>query len=172
MLIFFWMLLLQEKCQSKQFFSGPCFPVFRLNTEIFTVNIRIKSKRGKMRSVTNSGLHKCCHSCNFVFSFLEIIVNGRSLEICFLKSSRREETGVPNQWALWVNRDVEFIEVYLSFHMFRFKQFWFFFLGGGGRLQGIDNLEVPASCSWKCSDLNGCFFHQCCPVQVIYLGYW
>ena len=131
MLIFFWMLLLHEKCQSKQFFSGPCFPVFRLNTEIFTVNIRIKSKRGKMRSVTNSGLHKCCHSCNFVFSFLEIIVNGRSLEICFLKSSRREETGVPNQWALWVNRDVEFIEVYLSFHMFRFKQFWFFFFWGG-----------------------------------------
>ena len=76
-------------------------------------------------------MHKCCHSCNFVFSFLEIIVNARSLEICFLKSSRREETGVANQWALWVNRDVEFIEVYLSFHMFRFKQFWFFFGGGG-----------------------------------------
>ena len=31
-------------------FSGPYFPVFRLNTEIYFVNLRIQSKYGKIRT--------------------------------------------------------------------------------------------------------------------------
>ena len=32
------------------FFSGPYFPVFRLNTEIYSVNLRIQSKYRKIRT--------------------------------------------------------------------------------------------------------------------------
>ena len=77
-------------------FSGPHFPVFGLNTQftpfgmktkICGVNFRIQSKCGKIRSgknsvvghfsrnLSNSDFRKCCHSFNFVFSFLEISGN-------------------------------------------------------------------------------------------------
>ena len=33
-----------------QSFSGPCFPAFGLNTDIYSVNLRIQSKYGKIRT--------------------------------------------------------------------------------------------------------------------------
>ena len=34
-------------------FLGPCFPVFELNTEIYSVNLRIQSKYGKAQTRKN-----------------------------------------------------------------------------------------------------------------------
>ena len=45
---------LLEKCPNTDFFSGPCFHAFGLNTEIHGLNIRIQSKLGKMRTRKNS----------------------------------------------------------------------------------------------------------------------
>ena len=41
--------LLLKSVQTR-IFSGPCFPVFGLNTEIYGVNLRIQSKCGKIRT--------------------------------------------------------------------------------------------------------------------------
>ena len=35
-------------------FSGPCFPVFGLNTEVYGVNLRIQSEYRKIRTRKNS----------------------------------------------------------------------------------------------------------------------
>ena len=43
-----------EKCQNTEFFSGPYFPVFGLNTEIYEVNLCIQSEYGKIRTRKNS----------------------------------------------------------------------------------------------------------------------
>ena len=45
---------LREKCLNTEFFSGPSFPVFGLNTEIYSVNFLIQSKYGKIRTRKNS----------------------------------------------------------------------------------------------------------------------
>ena len=36
-------LLLSENCPNMEFFFGPYFPVFKLNMEIYGVNLRIQS---------------------------------------------------------------------------------------------------------------------------------
>ena len=43
-----------EKCQNTEFPSGPYFPVFQLNTDIYFVNLRIQSGNGKIRTRKNS----------------------------------------------------------------------------------------------------------------------
>ena len=40
---------LREKCPNTEFFSGPYFPVFGLNTEIYSANICIQSEYRKIR---------------------------------------------------------------------------------------------------------------------------
>ena len=45
---------LPEKCPNTEFFSGPYFPVFGLNREIYSVNIRIQFEYGKKRTRKNS----------------------------------------------------------------------------------------------------------------------
>ena len=39
---------LHEKCPHTMFFSGPYFPIFELNTEIYSVNLCIQSEWGKI----------------------------------------------------------------------------------------------------------------------------
>ena len=39
-----------EKCPNTEYFPGPYFPVFGLNTEIYGVNLRIQFKYGKKRT--------------------------------------------------------------------------------------------------------------------------
>ena len=51
-----------EKFPNKEFFSGQYFPVFRLNTEIYGVNLRIQSKYRKIRTRKSSVLGH--FSCN------------------------------------------------------------------------------------------------------------
>ena len=43
-----------EKCPNTEYFPGPYFPVFGLNTEIYGVNLRIQSKYRKIRTRNNS----------------------------------------------------------------------------------------------------------------------
>ena len=45
---------LREKCLNTEFFLCPSFPVFGLNTEIYSVNFLIQSKYGIMRTRKNS----------------------------------------------------------------------------------------------------------------------
>ena len=49
-------------------FSGQYFPVFRLNTEIYSVNLRIQSKYRKIRTIEISIFGHFLHSDN-LFSF-------------------------------------------------------------------------------------------------------
>ena len=48
--IYFVTYSLREKCPNTEFFSGPYFPVFGLNTEIHLVNFRIQSEYSKIRT--------------------------------------------------------------------------------------------------------------------------
>ena len=45
---------LREKCPNTEFFSGPYFPVFGLNAEIYGVNLHIHSEYRKRRTRKNS----------------------------------------------------------------------------------------------------------------------
>ena len=45
---------LREKCPNTEFFSGPYFPVFGMNTEIYGVNLRIQSEYSKIQTRKNS----------------------------------------------------------------------------------------------------------------------
>ena len=51
-----------EKCPNKEFFCGPYFPVFGLNTEIYEVNLHIQSEHGKIRTRKNSVFGHFSHS--------------------------------------------------------------------------------------------------------------
>ena len=46
--------ILREKCENTKFFSCPYFPVFGLNTEIYSVNLHIYSAYRKIRTRKNS----------------------------------------------------------------------------------------------------------------------
>ena len=50
------MIITAWKVSKYRVFSGPYFPVFGLNTEIYGVNLRIQSKYGKIRTRKNSVL--------------------------------------------------------------------------------------------------------------------
>ena len=39
-----------EKCLNAEFFSGPYFPLFRLNTKIYSLNLRIQFEYEKMET--------------------------------------------------------------------------------------------------------------------------
>ena len=43
-----------EKYPNMEFFSGPYFPIFRLNTEIYGVHLRTQSKYGQKLTRKNS----------------------------------------------------------------------------------------------------------------------
>ena len=45
---------LHEKCPNMEFFSGPYFSAFGLNTEIYGINLRIQSEYRKIRTRKNS----------------------------------------------------------------------------------------------------------------------
>ena len=45
-----------RKMSKYEVFSGPYFPLFRLNTEIYRVKLRIQSKYGKIQARKNSAL--------------------------------------------------------------------------------------------------------------------
>ena len=45
---------LREKCPNMEVFFGLYFPVFGLNTEIYSVNLVIQSKYGKIRARKSS----------------------------------------------------------------------------------------------------------------------
>ena len=47
-------LTMREKCPKYGVISGPNFPVFGLNTEIYGVNLRIQSEYRKIRTRKNS----------------------------------------------------------------------------------------------------------------------
>ena len=47
---------LREKWPNTEYFSGPHFPTFGLNTEGYSVSLRIQSEWGKMRTRKNSCL--------------------------------------------------------------------------------------------------------------------
>ena len=50
---------LREKCPYSEF-SGPYFPAFGLNTEIYKVNLRILSKCGKMETSKTANTDSFC----------------------------------------------------------------------------------------------------------------
>ena len=50
------------KVSKYEVFSGPLFPVFRLNTEIYSVNLRIQPIYGKIRTRKNSVFAHYSHS--------------------------------------------------------------------------------------------------------------
>ena len=52
-IIIIW-LSLREKCPNTEFFSGPFFPAFGLNTERYGVSLRIESECRKIRTRKNS----------------------------------------------------------------------------------------------------------------------
>ena len=60
---------LREKCPNKDFFSGPYFPVFGLNTEIYEVNLRIQSEDRKIPTRKNSVFRYFSRSANSVCNF-------------------------------------------------------------------------------------------------------
>ena len=45
---------MREKSPNMEFFSGPYYPVFRLNTEIYSVNLLIQYEYGKIQTRKNS----------------------------------------------------------------------------------------------------------------------
>ena len=49
-----YLMTLREKVSKYEVFSGLYFPVFGLNTEIYSVKLRIQSKYGKIRTRKNS----------------------------------------------------------------------------------------------------------------------
>ena len=53
-------------------FSGPCFPIYGLNMEIYGVNLRIQSKYGKIRTRKNSVLEHFLRSDIFELLLAEI----------------------------------------------------------------------------------------------------
>ena len=55
---------LREKCPNTEFFSGPYFPAFGTNTEIYGVNLRIQSEYRKIRTRKNSVFGHCSRSHN------------------------------------------------------------------------------------------------------------
>ena len=58
--------LLYKKYPNTDFFSGLYFHVFGLNTEIYSVTLRIQSKYGKIRTRKNSVLGLFLHSASRV----------------------------------------------------------------------------------------------------------
>ena len=55
---------LGEKCPNTDFFSGPYFPVFELNMEIYSENLCIQSEYRKIRTRKNSVFgHFLCSGC-------------------------------------------------------------------------------------------------------------
>ena len=67
--LIFFCLTLREKCPNTEFFSGPYFPVFGLNTEIFSVSLRIYSECGKIRTRKNSTSGHFSRSVNITQTF-------------------------------------------------------------------------------------------------------
>ena len=48
------MLALREKCPNTELFPGPYFPAFRLNTERYSIYLRIQCECGEIRTRKNS----------------------------------------------------------------------------------------------------------------------
>ena len=53
---------LREKCPNMEFFSGPYFPAFGLNTDRYRVSLRIQSEYGKIRTRKSSVFGQFSHS--------------------------------------------------------------------------------------------------------------
>ena len=51
-----------KKCPNLKFFLGPYFPTYRLNTKFCSLNLRIQSKSGKIRTRKNSKLDQFSRS--------------------------------------------------------------------------------------------------------------
>ena len=62
-------------------FSGSYFPVFGLNMEIYSVNLRIQSKYGKIRSRKNSAFRLFSRSIEEVLSLKTGLISNR-IEQC------------------------------------------------------------------------------------------
>ena len=60
-------------------FSGPYFPVFGLNAEIYEVNLRIQSKYGKMQTRKNSVFGHFSHSEILITTSFQTYVPWNSL---------------------------------------------------------------------------------------------
>ena len=78
---------LREKCPNTEFYSGLYFPVFVLNTNIYSVNLRIQSKYGKIRTRKYSVFGIFSRSISFTRSIngnIKILYFDLNiLEICF-----------------------------------------------------------------------------------------
>ena len=61
-----------EKCQNTEFFSGLYFPTFELNTERYSVSLRIEFECGKIRTEKNSVVGHFSHSVYVKIRFITI----------------------------------------------------------------------------------------------------
>ena len=71
-------------------FSGPCFPVFGLNMEIYGVNLCIQSEYKKIgtRKYSVFGHFSCCDPfTNILVIGISFSLLNKSIEICLYKSS-------------------------------------------------------------------------------------
>ena len=67
-------MLQREKQPNYGVFSGPYFPVFVLNTEIYAVNLRIQSEYGEIQTRKNSVCRYFSRSALFVEGICKIDV--------------------------------------------------------------------------------------------------
>ena len=78
---------LREKCPNTEFYSGLYFPVFVLNTNIYSVNLRIQSKYGEIRTRKYSVFGIFSRNISFTSSIngnIKILYFDLNiLEICF-----------------------------------------------------------------------------------------
>ena len=66
-------LSLREKCPNTDFFSGPYFPAFGLNTDRYFVSLRIQSECEKIRTRKNSVFEHLSRSLFYLLSFTFIL---------------------------------------------------------------------------------------------------
>ena len=69
----------KSKVSKYRIISSPYFPVFRLNTEIYSVNVHIQSKYKKIQAINNFAFK---HFSRSVFSIFLRIVHIYQINVC------------------------------------------------------------------------------------------
>ena len=88
--------LLREKCPNTEFFSGPYFPAFGLNTERYGVSLCIQSECGKIRTRKNSVFGHFSGSSIFTKGLIIDVLTGFWIWVGFWICQSSEYAGVLN----------------------------------------------------------------------------
>ena len=96
--------------------SGPYFPVFRLNTEIYSVNLRIQSEYRKIRTRKKSVFEHFSSSGNVLFTTYIVFraSNSEMWETAFLKIFEK----FPKHLSLWNTKEG------LLLYICRIRNYW------------------------------------------------